>query len=280
MVVEDDGLVFPTVGPWAVEKHRKIGYYASVFSASMRKKWDCRLYIDLFAGGGAAIIKGSGERIKGSPLVVLGLEVPFDKYIFCEADSELSAALVQRIRKMYPDADAMVLNVNCNTQIEQVIGKLPKFSRSWKGIAFCFVDPFSASNLAFDTLRRLSASIYVDFAVLLPSHMDIHRNEGVYTRRECRIIDDLLGESQWREDWDARASKIRDFGLFIADRFGRQMNSIGYLYDGPESFVKVRMGEDYGLNLYYLCFFSKHPLGQQFWKEARVRTTTQMDLGI
>lgn len=277
--IEDDGLVYPPVGEWALEKHKKIGYYASIFSESMQKKWDCRLYIDLFAGAGAAKIKGTQKRINGSPLMVLGLDVPFDKYIFCEENSELCSALKERIARKHPEADTNVLNVNCNTQIDKIIKVLPAFSRSYKGIAFCFVDPFNASNLSFETLRRLSAAVYVDFAVLLPSHMDIHRNQSNYTRDDCRILDELLGESTWRQDWASGASRIRDFGLFIADRFGKQMKSIGYLYDGTEDYVTVRMGgEDAGLFLYHLCFFSKHQLGQKFWRESRTRTATQMSL--
>jgi three-Cys-motif partner protein len=276
---EDDGLVYPPVGAWALEKHKKIGYYASIFSDSMRKKWDCRLYIDLFAGAGAAKIKGTERRIKGSPLMVLGLDIPFDKHIFCEENPELCEALKERIARRHPEADTVILNVNCNTQIDKIINSLPAFNKSYKGIAFCFVDPFNASNLSFGTLRRLSAAVYVDFAVLLPSHMDIHRNQINYTKEECRILDDLLGESNWRQDWVSGASRIKDFGLFIADRFGQQMKTNGYLYDGTEDYVTVRMGgEDSGLFLYHLCFFSKHPLGKQFWRESRTRTTKQMSL--
>jgi len=277
----DDGLIYPIVGEWALEKHKKIGYYASIFSDSMRNKWNCRLYIDLFAGAGAAKIKGTEKRIDGSPLMVLGLDVPFDKYVFCEEDPELYAALKQRILKRYPDVNASVLNIDCNTHTDTILKALPVFNRTYKGLAFCFVDPFKTKNLSFNTLRKLSNAIYVDFVVLLPSHMDIHRNEMHYVRDDCQILDDLLGEKNWRQDWASGKSRIKEFGLFIADRFGQQMKSIGYLYDGTQDFATIRMnGEDAGLYLYHLCFFSKHQLGQQFWRNTLKGTTNQMTLGL
>ena len=277
---EDDGLPYPTVGAWAIEKHRKIAYYASIFADSMRKKWNCRWYIDLYAGAGAAKLKGTDHRIKGSPLHVLGIEVPFDKYIFCEENPELSRALEERIKVFHPEANACVLKVNCNRSIDQICTAIPQFGPGNTGIGFCFVDPFNASNLEFETIRRLATNRYVDFAVLIPSHMDIHRNAFNYTKPDCPIIDNLLGESQWRIDWAAVNSASKDFGLFVADRFGKRMKSCGYIYEGPECFEKIRMGEDFGLNLYYICFFSRHPRGQQFWKETRNRTKRQMTLGI
>ncbi len=278
--LEDDGLPYPTVGSWAIEKHRKVAYYASIFSESMRNKWNCRVYIDLFAGSGAAKLKGAGQKIKGSPLHVLGIQSSFDKYVFCEENPNLFNALKQRIRQSYPNANATVLNLNCNRAVEEIISALPKFGPGNTGIGFCFVDPFSASNLEFGTIRRLSANLYVDFAVLIPSHMDIHRNECNYTKPECRTIDNLLGETEWRAAWAAGSAPCRDFGLFVADRFGKQMQSCDYIYEGPEHFEKIRMGEDSGLNLYYICFFSRHPRGQQFWKETRARTKRQLTLGI
>lgn len=39
----DDGLILPGGGRWAEEKHRKIGYYAFLFSVSLKQKSHCRV---------------------------------------------------------------------------------------------------------------------------------------------------------------------------------------------------------------------------------------------
>ena len=46
---EDDKLLMPEVRIWAKNKYEKIGYYADLFASSMKRKWDCRVYLDLFS---------------------------------------------------------------------------------------------------------------------------------------------------------------------------------------------------------------------------------------
>jgi hypothetical protein len=55
--VNDDGLVVPEVGVWAEEKYRIIELYDALFSSGMKRKWDCRVYIDLFSAAGHAKTK-------------------------------------------------------------------------------------------------------------------------------------------------------------------------------------------------------------------------------
>ena len=80
----DDGLVTEEIGDWGQEKYRLLHLYSQLFSASMKNKWDCRVYIDLFAGSGRSKIKGTDRIVAGSPLVALKVDPAFDTYIFCE----------------------------------------------------------------------------------------------------------------------------------------------------------------------------------------------------
>ena len=48
--VPDDGLPKTEVGPWAEDKYRIVALYDELFSTGMRKKWETRVYIDLYAG--------------------------------------------------------------------------------------------------------------------------------------------------------------------------------------------------------------------------------------
>lgn len=276
----DDGLFLPVVGSWASDKHSKIGYYASLFSASMKNKWDCRVFIDLFAGAGKAKIKGSGDIVPGSPLVALDVQEPFDHYVFCELNEDSADALEKRVANHFPERNAKVLNTDSNEHVDQVLNLLPAFGPSYKGLTFCFVDPYTTKNLHFSTLRKISSSIYVDFVVLIPSFMDIRRNEHNYTKPTCSILDDFLGTDRWRAEWASGQSPIRDFGVFVADCFGRQMAALDYHYDGPEDFETVRQAEDRRLHLYHLGFFSRNKLGVKFWKETRKRTGIQKTFGF
>jgi hypothetical protein len=48
--LQDDGLVTPIVGVWAEEKYRLVECYARIFATAMKRKWDMRVYVDLFSG--------------------------------------------------------------------------------------------------------------------------------------------------------------------------------------------------------------------------------------
>ena len=87
--LDDDELLTPEVGPWAEEKYKYVSYYNKLFSTSMKDRWDCRTYIDLFAGAGRSRIRRTNKILAGSPLLALGVPDQYDKYIFCERDREL-----------------------------------------------------------------------------------------------------------------------------------------------------------------------------------------------
>lgn len=89
----DDGLITPEIGAWGEDKYRLVSIYATMFATSMKDKWDCRVYIDLFAGAGRARIKNTKRIIPASPMLALDIKDKFDTYIFCEEDPEKFRAL-------------------------------------------------------------------------------------------------------------------------------------------------------------------------------------------
>ena len=80
----DDGLIIPDVGLWSLKKYELVKNYARIFSTSMKNKWDCRVYIDLYAGAGYSKIRDNSKIVQASPLLAIDIPDRFDKYIFCE----------------------------------------------------------------------------------------------------------------------------------------------------------------------------------------------------
>ncbi len=275
---EDDGLQLPMVGPWTRAKHSKIAYYSSLFSNSMKRKWNCRIYLDLFSGAGKARIRGTNRVIPGSPLLALSVDVPFDKYVFCEQDSGNLDALQRRVNQCFSERDVFYVSGDINISLDKLFTAIPTFSKSYKGITLCFVDPFKMGALDFRTLETISERLFVDFLVLIPSYMDIHRNERVYTRKDNSSLDKYLGSSSWRSRWSDPGRIEKHFGLFIAKEFCQRMKDLGFIYEDPEDMELVRMKEGKNLPLYHLAFFSKSRLGLKFWRDTRKNTTKQLRL--
>ena len=275
-ILKDDGLATPEVGLWAEYKYRLVWNYAKMFAASMKVKWDSRVYIDLYAGAGRSRIENTKTIVPASPLLAMNILSKFDKYIFCENDKERMQALKARVKRDYPDSDVSFIETDVNKKVEEVISNIPKHYKEFKVLTFCFVDPFNLKNLKFQTIRKL-AEKYIDFLILIPSGMDANRNISHYIDESNTAVEDFTGASQWRDEWRLEEAKGENFGFFFADLFGRQMRTLTYFYEGLADMVPVRSTEK-NLPLYHLAFFSRNELGRKFWKEARKYSDDQLDL--
>lgn len=241
--------------------------YARVFATSMKNKWKHRVYIDLFAGSGRSRIEGTNEIIRASPL--LALEVPdrFDRYIFCEENRELMAALQKRIARDYPGVEPKFIPGDSNVLVEDILDALPKHSGQSKVLSFCFADPFKLKNLHFSTIERL-AQHFMDFLILIPTHMDAGRNVARYMRPDNRTVDEFIGSSAWRQLWQDAKGRGETFDSFLTTHYAKRMKELGYRDRAAEE-TKLIRSKDRNLPLYRLAFFSRHQLGEQFWREAK-----------
>lgn len=271
--LEDDGLYTPVVGSWSDVKYRLISNYAEMFSTSMRKKWGKRVYIDLFAGAGRAAIKDTKEIVETSSLLAMSVTHPFDRYVLCDSEAQCIDALRARVGNQYPSHDVSYLTGDCNSMVDEVLKQVPSFSKNCRVLSFCVVDPFNVGNLKFETIRKLS-QIYADFLVLIPSHMDAHREQVAYLDSKNTAIADFVGRPHWRNDHHGYR---KQFGTFIVDQFGQSMMDLGFIYEGPGTEVLVRLPKK-NVKLYYLAFFSKSKLGMKFWNEAQKYSDDQMRL--
>jgi len=268
---DEDGLVCPEVGRWAETKYRLVSLYGELFSTGMKNKWDKRVYIDLYAGAGYSRIQGTSTVLKGSPVLALTVQHPFDKYIFCEEDSELRAALQIRAERTAPNADVDYVPGDCDTEIERICALIPQASPGRTVLSLCFADPFDF-GIKFNTLRRLSC-FFIDFLVLLAIGMDANRNYDHYVEGNSPKIDEALGNTEWRERWKLRAHRS-EFRTFLAAEFAKSMESLGYLPQALHQMKQVRSNYK-NLPLYYLALFSRSKTAYGFWRDVLKYGTDQ-----
>lgn len=265
--LEDDGLSTPDISEWGEEKYRLVGYYSTLFANSMKGKWGSRVYIDLFSGAGRARIKDTNRILPASPLLALDVKKKFDRYIFSEKDPGKAAALEERVKRDYPSVDSHVIVGDTNHNVDKIIQLIPTARPGFTVLSFCFADPFKLKNLAFDTIRSLSAR-FIDFLVLIPSGMDANRNVAEYTKPGNTTVDRFLGTVTWRAEWNAAKLRGESFEHFLSDYFGRQMRELNYLYSSVEG-MEIMRSTDKNLLLYRLAFFSRNELGKKLWEQSR-----------
>jgi len=270
--LQDDGLPTPEVGSWAEEKYRLANLYNRLFSTGMKKKWDCRVYIDLYAGAGRSKIRGTNHILEASPLLALGVPDKFNKYIFCEKDRALIQALRRRVMDQYPEIDVAYVEGDCHEKVGEITSKIPAHSSKRKVLSFCFIDPFDIS-IEFETIRALS-QWFMDFLIILAVGMDATRNEQFYTRPNNKRVDSFLGISDWRTRWQKASVKGIAFRHFLCQEYANQMETLGYKKVPLSKMKEVRSNEK-NLPLYHLAFFSKHDLGYEFWDQVLKYSTDQ-----
>ena len=269
----DDGLYTYEVGGWAEVKHSLVGLYDRLFSTGMKNKWDCRVYIDLYAGPGLLKVRGTSRLLWGSPIHALRVPDRFDKYIFCDENTDALAALEKRVKREFPGVDSKFIQGNCDDLVNEICREIPAFSPKFRVLSFCFVDPTDMS-IKFATIKKL-ANYLVDFLFLLALDMDANRARSNYLEPSNRKIDDFLGEPDWRLKWDK--AETRDFRRFLAEEYARQMTTLGYL---PLEFEKMKQvrADDNNRPLYRLALFSKHKLAYKYWDQVLKYSDPQMKL--
>jgi three-Cys-motif partner protein len=266
--LNDDGLITPEIGAWGEHKYRLAQGYARVFVTAMKRKWDQRIYVDLFAGSGRAkIIEGTSRIILGSPLRAIEIPDPFTRYIFCEKDKKKMEALRARVSRDYKEVNVRFVAGDANASVVEILGHFPAPSRSNKTLAFCFADPYSLENLKFETIRQLS-SRYIDFLILIPTDMDANRNKSRYCQPDNRTLTNFVGTKAWRPAWKDAEMCGEPFWGLVLKFYAEQMQKLGYLDQAAEQAELVRSFEK-NLPLYRLAFFSRNPLGTKFWDEVR-----------
>lgn len=271
--IEPDGLTYSEVGPWAEEKHRLLAHYATLFARSMRQKWDEIVYLDLYCGPGECRIKGTTRHYRSSPTIIYELEDSFSSYVFCDSEHKNIDALKTRLERLNLPRKFSLHCGDANEIVDEVLGDVPRGTRDYRVLSFCFLDPYKLSNLKFETVRKL-ASRFVDFLVLIPSGMDAHRNVGVYAQEGNFILDSFLGNTDWRKRWSIESQAGAQFEQFVVQEFGRAMEQLGYIDPGLENVAPIR-SQDKNLLLYRLALYSRNKLGAKFWRESQKYTNPQ-----
>ena len=143
-------------------------------------------------------------------------------------------------------------------------------------LSFCFLDPYRMNDLKFTTIERLSER-RMDFLVLIPSGMDANRNEHVYSRDDKHVLDEFLGDTSWRTRWTRDDPDRETFEKFVVQEFSKSMARLGYIAPHINDTATIH-SHDKNLLLYRLALYSKHPLGDKFWKQARKYADPQMGM--
>lgn len=269
--VEDDGLPAMKKGPWAQKKYKLVGKYCDIFTSAMKGKWNL-IYLDLFCGPGFAVNKETGQWMKNSALIAMSTPKGFDHFILNDYDQTSVDAMKMRVQRLHPEASVQYYCRDANNCIEELLASRPQFNNGKKTLTFCFLDPYSL-NLDFETIKVLARE-KVDILVLHALQMDARRNRDLYWQPDHERVARFTGNPNWRDKFAEGTYPMHNFCKFLADEFDVNMKALGYLTDAPKEPIALGTGQI----LYYLAFYSKHPLGTEFFAKIQKGGNDQLEL--
>lgn len=263
-MLDDDGLPLDEVGPWVKDKHERLRKYIDI-SRAARRKWiegrsKSATYVDLFCGAGRAIIRDTGEKVDGSPLVAYKSAraggVPFSDIHIADAAADSCHSAEQRIRGAGGAASAYI--GPAEDTAKQVVKRLNPY-----GLHFIFLDPFNLQDLPFSVIEEFSALKYVDMLIHVSVH-DLQRNLDSYARSENSPLDRFAPD--WRNGVDLRqglaATRAAVFAFWAAkiEALGLPAAKRAELVAGP---IKNQ-------RLYWLVFVSRSEFAKRLWDKIRI----------
>ncbi len=159
-----DGLPARDIAPHSLKKSWMVTRYLNTVGRAMARKWFEVNYVELYCGPGILLDRETGEELLGSPLEALGIDAPFERYVFNDGDPRYAEAVRQRI-VVPPASQAHVLtgDANDHEHLEQVAALLDP-----RALVIVYLDP-AKPNLDFSTIEFFADRFeHLDVIINLP----------------------------------------------------------------------------------------------------------------
>jgi len=181
---------------WVCHKLECFTDYIEAYTGALGKDRYC--YLELYAGGGKCLCKGTDCVIEDSALRALSVKRKFDRYILIAQDPDDAQSLEQLTARH--DADVNIITGNCVSEkvLKQAFDLIPRSASS-----LALIDPPGYRQLRWSTIRKLAThgqdwqGHKVELLILFPLEMALLRN---LPRPECQSsITRLYGNHDWQE---------------------------------------------------------------------------------
>ncbi len=260
-IFDEDGLPLDEVGSWVKDKHDRLRKYVDISRATRRKFVEGSggaTYIDLYCGTGRAIIRDTGEKIDGSPLVAFkGAReghVPFSEIHIADASEESCRTAEKRLGAAGGAARTYV--GEADSTAVQIVSRLNPH-----GLHFVFLDPYSLQALPFSVIETFSRLKRVDLLIHV-SAQDLQRNLDIYAKASDGPLDKFA--PGWRNEVDLKQTQSATRAAYMA-YWASKVEALGL----PPAKPELVSGTTKNQRLYWLVLVSRHELAKEFWDKVR-----------
>lgn len=271
-----------TVGPWARQKLDGLEAYLEAYTTALKKNPFDLVFIDAFAGAGISKIrndwagaesddlslldddfmKNEEQFIEGSPRRALGLNTPFNRYFFFDADAGRANSL-KELEVDYPGRNIKVEVGDANKLIQNLIPQIN--SPMTKGIAF--LDPYGP-HLDWKTIQALGRTKKFEVMINFPLGMAINRlitKSGDIPDNWRSGLNMCFGGNEWEDlvydekvdlFGDTTRHKVDDAAKRLLTLYTNGLKNIFGHVSQPSVVCNSRE-----MPIYYMIWAGPHPLG-------------------
>lgn len=238
---------------WTCHKLECFSDYIQAYAKRLGKTNCC--YLELYAGCGSCVCKGTDCRIDDSELRALKAKTKFAKYIFVVRNRQ-NAENLKWLTTPYNTDNIEVITGDCNNEkvIRQLFDLIPRSASS-----FALIDPIGYRRVHWSTIKQLAThgadwkGNKVDLLIFFPLEMALLRN---LMRPECQTsITRLYGNQQWEEIKQEKLSGKIELGEVrsrLVELFKAGLRGLGYNYvedfkptwSSPQPFYHLILASD------------------------------------
>jgi three-Cys-motif partner protein len=277
-----DGLVALRVGPWWTHKHSYLRRYIDIFARGMKRKWQTRVFVDLYSGPGLLVERGSNREYEGSPLIAVGHPTGFTHYFFNDVDSRNAEALKQRLKRR-GIANCRIYSLPAEQAALNIAADLRRLRfEAGDFVGLAFIDPVGSphSMVSLTALTALTDGMRLDLLITFhtQSYKRMLGQAASRYRRGTLQVQDLEGicaifgidASEMAQFLEKRAST-----RFLLDLYQKALQRLGYHFFESEEGIEPVIRNTVKAPLYHLIFASKHERGGEFWAKIKRGATPQ-----
>lgn len=269
----DDGFSITAAEPWIKDKVSIIRQYLSSFVLNLHGRVDELIFVDLSAGNGLYSLGAKKEIFPAASLMALSLDLPINRYIFCEADNDQSGILKIRINKYFRGKNVIQLEGRPEELIDRLQLYIPQSKGNYKVAVFCLCDLFSL-DIPFKTISKLND---LGFSFLIPFTFVLNDqvNYEFYIREQRDKVSRFLGGFKDIERLEKDLTSNSVFYKRLIRIFENNMLSLGL--NASTSVHKIDSGL-MEVPMYYTGLFSKQFATKAILQDVESARNVQFDL--
>ncbi|HWP30622.1 MAG TPA: three-Cys-motif partner protein TcmP [Fimbriimonadales bacterium] len=216
-------------GNWTRDKldrlKRYLHPYQQILKGEKYGNFFNTIYVDAFAGCGKVYIKKGNvteqsdfeefhepetkEFVEGSAKIALGIDPPFDEYIFIDKSKQRTKELKQLLENY--GRGGQVINQDANSWLQNWCD-----STDWNRTrAVVFLDPWGM-QVEWETIKKLASTKAVDMWWLFPLGMGVLRlldRDKMPTKAREKRLTKTFGNEDWKEKLYIKKKENTLFGV-------------------------------------------------------------------